>query len=102
MDVTPSPGLTPRQIIEFVRDAYGRGARTASLVPGRTHAVATAYRVDCAGDSYFLKLSPDVPEPQTLARYLADSGIGCVVAPLRARDGQLSARIRDLSAALYP
>ncbi len=61
------------------------------------------HRVDGADGAYFLKLTPGgQPAPSPLARYLADSGISQVIAPLRTRDGQLSAPFGDLRASLYP
>ena len=95
--------LTREQILEHLRRAYQLRPRHITLVPGRLHAAASAYRIDCDGDSYFLKLSP--PPPPTglaLARYLADAGISSVPAPLRTTDGQLATDIGPMSATLYP
>jgi spectinomycin phosphotransferase len=95
--------LAAAEILDYVRTTYGLDARHVGLVPGREHAEAIVHRVDAPGGAYFLKLTPArQPAPSPLARYLADAGIPNVVAPLRTRDGRLSAPFGDLQATLYP
>jgi spectinomycin phosphotransferase len=90
------------RIVEYVRRVYGLDARhVVRLVDGDTE--AAVYRIDSDQGSHFLKLRRHQPEnAPSLARLLADSGITQVLAPLSTRDGQLSSRIGDLSATLYP
>ncbi len=101
--MSPKPDVAAGEIVEFVRRMYGLDTRHVALIAGRAHAEATAYRVDGHEGSYFLKLTPDQRgAPSPLARCLADSGISQVLAPLRTRNGQLSARLGDRQASLYP
>jgi len=99
-----NPDVPTREIVEHVRRLYDVDARDVATIAGRAHAEATVYRVDDGHErSYVLKLTPDPRgAPSRLARHLADSGVAQVLAPLRTRDGQLSSRIRDLQASLYP
>ncbi len=98
-----TPDVPTGEIVEFVRRMYGLDTGQVAMIAGRAHAEATVYRVDGHEGSYFLKLTPDQRgAPSPLARHLADSGISQVLAPLRTRDGQLSARLGDLQASLYP
>jgi spectinomycin phosphotransferase len=100
--MSPKPDVAIRQIVEYVRRVYGIAARNVALATGGD-AEVTVYRVDGDKGPLFLKLRRDQPgNPPPLARYLADSGITQVLAPLSPRDGQLSTRIGDLSAILYP
>jgi spectinomycin phosphotransferase len=97
------PDVPTGEIVEHLRTTYGLEPRHVALIAGRAHAEATVYRVDGHEGSYLLKLAParrGAPSP--LARHLADSGISQVLAPLRTRDGQLSARLEDRQASLYP
>ena len=98
-----NPDVPTGEIVEQVRRIYGLDTLHVALIAGRAHAEAAVYRLDDHERSYFLKLTPDQRgAPSPLARYLADSGISQVLAPLRTRDGQLAARLGDLQASLYP
>lgn len=97
------PDAPRGEIVEYVRKMYGLDTRHVALIAGRAHAEAIVYRVDGHEGSYFLKLTPDQRgAPSPLARHLADSDISQVLAPLRTREGPLSARLGDLQASLYP
>ncbi|MHB8376663.1 MAG: phosphotransferase enzyme family protein [Candidatus Limnocylindrales bacterium] len=101
--MSSDPDVASGNIVEHVRATYGLDARHIALIAGRAHAEATVYRIDGHDGPYFLKLTPDHGgAPSPLARYLADSGISRVLAPLRTRDGRLSAKLGDRQASLYP
>jgi spectinomycin phosphotransferase len=101
--MSPQSDVPAGEIARYVRRTYGIDARHVGLVAGRAHAEAIVHRVDGPEGAYFLKLTPARQgDPSPLARYLADSVIPQVVAPLRTRDGQLSARFGDLHTTLYP
>ncbi len=100
--MSPKPDVALNQILEYVRRVYGIDARHIALAAGGD-AEVTVYRVDSDQGPHFLKLRRDQSgNPLPLARYLADSGITQVLSPLRPRDKQLSTRIGDLSATIYP
>ena len=101
--MSPKPDVFTGQIIEYVRNVYGLDARHVALIAGGGDADEIDYRVDGDGGPYFLKLRRGTTgSPPRLARHLADSGITQVLAPLSPRDRQLSTRIGDLSAIIYP
>ena len=100
--MSPKPDAAMGQIVEYVRKVYGIDARHVGLAAGGDVEV-TVYRVDSDEGPHFLKLRRDQPRnPPPLSRYLADSGITQVLAPLNPRDGYSSSRIGDLSATIFP
>jgi spectinomycin phosphotransferase len=97
------PHPTTQQIADHLREAYGLDARDVALIPDRTHAEATVYRVEAGGSSYFFKLTRNQPPGSlSVVQHLADAGITEVPAPVKSRDGSLTTHIGDLSAILYP
>jgi spectinomycin phosphotransferase len=97
------PHTTKQQIADHLREAYALDVRDVALIPGRTHAEATVYRVEADGSSYFFKLTHNQP-PNSLSvvQHLARAGITQVPAPAKSRDGLLTTAIGALSAILYP
>jgi spectinomycin phosphotransferase len=96
------PDVRAQQIVDHVRNVYGLDARNVSLIPGRTHAEATVYRIDVDDAAYVLKLSAGPAANSSLVRHLADSGITQVPVPMSPRGGRPSPAVAGLSAVLYP
>jgi spectinomycin phosphotransferase len=97
------PNLAPDRIVELVRAAYQLTAERADLLQVGADEGAAVYRVECVEGPYFLKLRRGDPPPgAAAARVLADSGIAEVLAPVRAQDGQVTIRVGDCTAIVYP
>jgi spectinomycin phosphotransferase len=101
--MSPESDAATRELVKYVRRTYGLDARSVAPIEGRTHAEASAYRVDGPDGSYFLKLTPGRGgAPSPLGRHLVEVGISQVLVPPRTRDGHLSTRLGDRHASLYP
>lgn len=99
------PALRDEALIACLRAAYGLPVRGVDFLPIGNDASAWVYRVDSgSGERWFLKLKKGAIDPPgvTIPRYLHDSGIAEVVAPLRTRSGEWWARLEGFSLILYP
>jgi spectinomycin phosphotransferase len=99
------PNLPDHAICAALRAGYGITARALTFLPIGNDSTAWAYRVHASnGVDYFLKLKQGQAAQSLLRvpRWLYQSGIHQVVAPLPTLDQSLSQPARDFSLILYP
>ncbi len=96
---------TPTQLVGPIEQAYGLDVVTLTLLPIGNDAHASVYRVvDCAGESYLLKLRRGQPTAASLLipRYLHLHDLPAAVAPLPTRRDELAHVHADTTLVLYP
>jgi spectinomycin phosphotransferase len=99
------PDLPDATILACVRASYGIPVVEIDFLPLGNDSSAWAYRAWTAdGPPYFLKVKKGgVDKPSVLVpRYLRDSGIEQVIAPLPTRAGELATSVDSFSVILYP
>lgn len=101
------PTLADDLIIAELCASYDLSVQTLEFLPVGNDARAWSYRVEAASGLFFLKLRRGRVNTASLLvpRYLAESGISSVVAPIPAKTGRLYARISDsvdYAVMLYP
>src|SRR4051794_39255883 len=99
------PDLADAAIAACLREGYGITAARIEFLPLGQDDAAWVYRVtDADGTPYFLKIRRPPTDELRLAlpRYLRDSGLGFVVAPLLAIDGTLWQSADGFVLVLYP
>jgi spectinomycin phosphotransferase len=99
------PNLQDEKIIACLRDAYGLQIAEIMFLPLGADAYAGVYRaMTTDGTPYFVKLrsrnfdtiSVEVP------KFLSDSGISQIIAPIATVSGTLSAQLGEFHVILYP
>jgi spectinomycin phosphotransferase len=99
------PNLADEKIIACLRDAYGLPIAEITFLPLGADAYAGVYRATTTDSTpYFVKLrsrnfetiSVDVP------KFLSDSGIPQIIAPIATLSGTLSAQLGEFHVILYP
>jgi spectinomycin phosphotransferase len=98
------PDLSDETIIACLRDNYGLSVTALEFLPIGNDATAWAYRVSADSTNYFLKLKkwPQYSPIVTIPRFLRDSGIEQVVAPLSTQSGDLWIVHKPFILILYP
>ena len=99
------PDLQDEKIVACLRDAYGLQIAEMTFLPLGADAYAAVYRATTTDQgAYFVKLrsgnfdaiSVDVP------KFLFDSGISQIIAPIATVSGKLSAQLGEFHVILYP
>ena len=99
------PNIHDEKLIAALHEYYSIQASEIEFLPIGNDPSAFAYRVEAKnGDLYFLKLKRNLSNPAGLfvPRFLNDSGIKQVVAPLPTKTQRLIGEINELSVILYP
>ncbi len=97
------PNIITQQIVDCLAANYGIQAKDIVFLPIGNASNTWVYRVITDTDSFFLKLKKDVSEVSlSVPRYLADSGIDAVVAPVYSKSRRLSETLDTYSVILYP
>lgn len=99
------PDLADEKIIASLQDSYGLPFAGLEFLPIGNDSSAWVYRVQTdEGTPYFLKVKKGAVYEPSLAipRYLKDSGIEQVVAPLPTHTQQLWASVDQFALILYP
>lgn len=98
------PVLSEATIVDCSGERYGITVVALDFLPIGNDSSAWVYRVGGGEQDYFLKVKKGKIEPAGLlvARYLKDSGIEQVVAPLRSRAGDLWEKVEEFNLILYP
>jgi spectinomycin phosphotransferase len=99
------PDLHNESILACVRESYGLATASIEFLPIGNDSSAWVYRANGDdGKTYFLKVKKGtIYEPSVLIpRYLRDSGIEQVVAPLATRSQKLWESIGDFALIVYP
>ncbi len=99
------PDIDLRAAVDLLGAAYGVRVEDIAFLPLGADPDAAAWRVAIAGGPpLFLKTKHAAFDAGVLAvpRFLRDSGIEAVVAPLRTREGALSVASGGLTLILYP
>ena len=99
------PNLPDETITACLRESYGLADPQITFLPIGNDASAWAYGVHTGdGQRYFLKLRRGLVYTPALAvpRFLRDSGIEQVVAPLPTASHDLSCLLNDFNLILYP
>ncbi|MEO8458349.1 MAG: aminoglycoside phosphotransferase family protein [Chloroflexota bacterium] len=96
------PPISHETLGTFLLDTYGIAAQSLAFLPvGDTH--SAIYRAEATDSSFLLKLRPSFDDAQLLAsRFLFDSGLSEVVAPIPTTTTALYAKIESFSAVLFP
>lgn len=93
------------QIIACLREAYGLAIAGITFLPLGADAYAAVYRATTTdGTPYFVKLKRRNFDPISVEvpKFLADSGIPQIIAPIATASGALSARLGEYDVILYP
>ncbi|MCL4507355.1 MAG: aminoglycoside phosphotransferase family protein [Chloroflexi bacterium] len=100
------PELDDTTITVALREAYGIATSALSFLPLGADSASFAYRVDTAdGASYFLKVRSSAGFSEAslaVSRYLQDSGMPHIAAPLRTLAQTLWVSAADFALSLYP
>ena len=99
------PPISDDLIIAAVHESYGLWLSGIAFLPLGADSFAAVYRAhDAGGASYFLKLRQGALNHASLLvpRFLHDSGVANVAAPLPTRDGALWARVGLYTLVVYP
>ena len=99
------PDISDERITTTLDERYSIQADTIEFLPVGNDASSFSYRVETNdGHLYFLKIKTKPPEPAGLLipRFLKESGIEQVIAPLPAKTQKLSEEIDEFSIVLYP
>lgn len=99
------PDLPDARLIASLASAYGLRLAQLAFLPLGADVNTAVYRAEAAdGRSYFLKLRRGSFDDLSVAlpAFLADRGLGAVIAPLPTLDRQLAYRIDPFTLALYP
>jgi spectinomycin phosphotransferase len=99
------PDIDERALVTAVRSSWGVHADAIDFLPLGADVASAAWRVSVAGDApLFLKTRFGAFDPAVLGvpRFLRDSGIAEVLAPLSAQDGALAVRDGGVTLILYP
>jgi spectinomycin phosphotransferase len=99
------PELADETIVARLRESYGLPVAAVEFLPIGNDASAWVYRVRVRAEaSYFLKLKRGRPATASLLvpRYLNDSGIAQVVAPILTASRAPWAELGDFTLLLYP
>jgi len=99
------PDISDEKIIIALNESYSIQASRVEFLPIGNDSSAFAYRVQAQnGDSYFLKVRKNLASYTGLVipRFLKDSGVEQVVAPLPAKSQKLHVEMDEFSIILYP
>jgi spectinomycin phosphotransferase len=99
------PDIRDEKIITALNENYSIQISNIEFLPVGNDATAFSYRAKVGdGNSYFLKLKTNFSNPAALfvPRFLRDSGIGQVVAPVPTRTQKLCADMDGFTLILYP
>ncbi len=99
--------LTEDALAAALRKHYEIDATSAELVPGGEEANAWVYRVEAgqARARYLVKVRATIGANEAavaVTRYLHESGVGHVVAPIRSKTNSLSVEDAQFSLTVYP
>src|SRR5919106_6576045 len=99
------PNISDEKIIVSLSENYSLQVYDIEFLPIGNDPSAFAYRVEAKdGNSYFLKLKKKLSNPAGLfvPRFLKDSGIEQVIAPLPTKTRELWANVNEFNLILYP
>jgi len=98
------PPLKDERIIACLKTSYGLTVSVLEFLPLGYDANAGVYRVDAAGQSYFLKVKRDTVSELSirLPRFLNEQGMATVVAPLPTVTQALWGTVDQFTLILYP
>jgi spectinomycin phosphotransferase len=102
--VFDSPTVAVRAISRALRERYGIDPATLDFaIKGQDPAAQTWIARTHDGRGFFLKLKPAMDRARLdITRYLADSGLERVVAPIPTSTGRLSVRVGGLELVVFP
>src|SRR5215207_9035057 len=99
------PDISDEKIIVALHENYSIQGSDIKFLPIGNDSSAFSYRVEAKdGNSYFLKIRKEISNRAGLfvPRYLKDSGIEQVIAPLPAHTQELSVEMDGFALILYP
>ncbi len=99
------PDLQDERLVACLQDKYGLRVAYAAFLPLGADRNAAVYRVVADNQKvYFVKLRRAAFDeiPVTLPKFLGDSGIAHIIAPLTTRTGRLWANLDRFNVVLYP
>ena len=98
------PNISDGKIISALQENYSIPVTGVEFLPFGLDSSAWAYRLDAENSAYFLKLRKEIPNPAgiLIPRFLKEQGIGQVMAPLSAKDGNAWANADGYYFILYP
>jgi spectinomycin phosphotransferase len=97
--------LQDEQIMACLREAYGLIIAEITFLPLGADAYAAVYRATTTDQTtYFVKLKRRNFDPISveIPKFLADSGIPQIIAPLATTSGELSTQLGEYDVILYP
>lgn len=97
------PNIVTQQIVDCLSANYGIQAKDIIFLPIGNASNTWVYRIVTDTESFFLKIKKDVSAASlSVPRYLVDSGIDAVVAPVYSESKRLSETLDTYSIILYP